>query len=293
MSETKSQHIELGARDLRFSPADPSAAATLSRDQVEGYNADGYVQPVTVFDDTEAADIRGYFDDLIQRVLDADDPRNGYSINCYHLVCQRLYDIALDPRMLDLVQDILGPDIVCWGSHLFCKLPNDGKAVPLHQDAVYWPFTTAKSVTIWLAIDDADDDNAAMHFVPGTHLDGPLAHDELALDGTRVLGRQVVDAAGYEPRRVVNELRAGQVSLHSDLLLHGSRANASNRRRAGLTLRYGAGDLAVTEGWDGWLGPAVHARGTVAGHWPNRRRPKGEDPDRMTSHFGEFDGTPP
>lgn len=287
------QHIALGERDLSFIPAEPARARTLRPEDVADYNEHGYLSPVDVFDAEEAAVIRAYFDDLIDAVVSADDRRNGYSINTYHLVCQGLYDLGLEPRILDLVTDILGPDLVCWGNHLFAKLPQDPMEVPLHQDAVYWPFTSTRSVTVWLAIDDADDANAAMHFVPGSHRHGPLVHDELELDGTRVLGRRVRDAAAYHDRRVVNELRAGQVSLHSDLLLHGSRANVSDRRRAGLTLRYGAGDLAVSPGWERWLYPAVHARGRVAEHWPDRSRPDGEHPERMAQFTGDFDGNPP
>ncbi len=286
------QPAALGERDLSFLPADPERARTLSGDDVVAYNERGFVSPVDVFDADEAAYIRAYFDDLIQAVVSADDRRNSYSINAYHLVCQGLYDLNLEPRILDLVEDILGPDLVCWGGHLFCKLPHDGMEVPLHQDALYWPFTSTRSVTVWLAIDDVDDENAAMHFVPGSHRWGPLDHEELELDGTRVLGRGVSGAGQYEDRRVVNELRAGQVSLHSDLLLHGSRANTSDRRRAGLTLRYGAGDLDVQPGWEHWLFPAVHARGRVGEHWPHRRRPRGENPELMAEVSGEFDGNP-
>ena len=170
----RSQHIALGERDLSFVPADPEGATTLRAEQVEGFNRDGFVSPVDVFSAEEAAQLRHYFDDLIESVVGADDRRNSYSVNCYHMVCERLYDLALDERVLDLVQDILGPDVVCWGTHLFAKLPGDGMEVPLHQDAVYWPFTSARSVTVWLAIDDVDEDNAAMSFVPGSHTLGPL-----------------------------------------------------------------------------------------------------------------------
>ncbi len=288
---TKAHNYTGSQAQLRFLPADPTTARTLSSAQIESFNRDGFVSPVTVFTASEADDLRRYFDDLIEAVVGADDRRNSYSVNAYHLVCQRLYDLALEPRILDLVRDILGPDIVLWGSHLFAKLPHDGMEVPLHQDANYWPFTSTKTVTVWLAIDDADADNAAMQFVAGSHRLGPLDHEELALDGTRVLGRQVRDPDRFGAR-FLDELAAGQVSLHSDLLLHGSAANDSDRRRAGLTLRYGAGDLTVHEGWEHWLFPAVHARGTTADHWPHRRRPPTEAPERMAEIAGEFDGTP-
>lgn len=206
------------------------------------------------------------------------------------MVCQGLYDICTQPRVLDLVEDIIGPNIVCWGSHLFAKLPGDPKAVPFHQDAVYWPLTPSKSVTVWLAIDDVDAENAAMQFVPNSHLHGALEHEVLGLDGSRVLGRQTTELDRFD-ERYVNELRAGQASMHSDLLLHGSEPNTSSRRRAGLTLRYASADVRLIDGYDFWGQAAVHCRaGDPDGFWSNRRRPDGEHPDLMAEVWGEFDG---
>lgn len=201
-----------------------------------------------------------------------------------------LYDICTEQRVVDLVEDILGPNIVCWGSHLFAKLPGDPKAVPFHQDAVYWPLTPSKSVTVWLAIDDTDASNAAMQFVPTSHLHGALDHEALGLDGTRVLGRQTTELDHFE-ERYVNRLRAGQASMHSDLLLHGSAPNASTRRRAGLTLRYATADVRLIDGYDFWRKTAVHCRaGDPDGFWYDRRRPDGEHPELMAEVWGEFDG---
>lgn len=285
------RHIEAEGRELPFVPADAGRAKTLSRDQVERYNAEGFLSPLDVFGPEDAASWRSYFDDLIREVVEAPDKRNGYSINGYHLTCQRLYNLVHTPRILDYVEDILGPDLVCWSTHLFCKLPHNPMEVPLHQDAVYWPFTSTRTTTVWLAIDDVDEGNAAMHFVPGSHLYGPLPYDELELDGTRVLGRRVSNPENY-PERFVNRLAAGQVSIHSDLLLHGSAANSSNRRRAGLTLRYAASDARMEPGWEDWAAGAVHVRGQVDDWWPNRPRPAGEDPHRMANKRGVFDGVP-
>ena len=284
--------VDASDRELTFHAASPSRARTLSTAQVDHYNAQGFVAPITVYGDEEAARVRAYIDNLLAAVLGADDRRNAYSINSYHHVCAGLWDLVSEPRIVALVEDILGPNIVCWGSHLFAKLPNDGKEVPFHQDAVYWPLTPSKTVTVWLAIDDADGENAAMEFVPGSHLAGPLEHESLALDGTRVLGRRAKGVSAATPR-FLNVLRAGEASLHSDLLLHGSAVNTSNRRRAGLTLRYAAASVRLIDGHDAWRKSAVHLRdGDPEGFWSNRRRPPGEAPERMAGFWGEFDGQP-
>ena len=216
--------------------------------------------------------------------------RDSYSINQYHQVSGRLWDLIQTPLFVNYVSDILGPESVCWSTHIFCKLPGDGMEIPLHQDANYWPFTPTKSVTIWLAVDDVDEDNAAMRFIPGSHLDGDLAHTELPLDGSVVLNRRVAEHESYDDA-VLNEMGAGEVSLHTDLLLHGSPPNFSDRRRCGIALRYLAAEVKVVPGGESWTRSAVHiGDGDRSGYWPNRPRPLKDEPHKMAAFVGGFDG---
>ena len=92
-----------------------------------------------------------------------------------------------------IVADLIGPSVVAWGSHFFCKMPRDGKAVSWHQDASYWPLTPSKAVTVWLAIDDADRGNACMRFLPGTHTLGHLTYKLSETDEANVLNQTVPD----------------------------------------------------------------------------------------------------
>jgi ectoine hydroxylase-related dioxygenase (phytanoyl-CoA dioxygenase family) len=168
-----------------------------------------------------------------------------------------------------IVSDLIGPSVVAWGSHFFCKMPRDGKTVSWHQDASYWPLTPSKAVTVWLAIDDADRGNACMKYIPGTHVLGHLTYKLTENDPTNVLNQTVPEVEKYgEP--VYVELKAGEASLHSDLLLHGSEANASDRRRCGLTLRYTTGDV---HAYMGWHEKGVVVAGDPPPHWGNRARP--------------------
>jgi non-heme Fe2+,alpha-ketoglutarate-dependent halogenase len=91
--------------------------------------------------------------------------------------------------------------------------------VPWHQDASFWKLSPARTVTVWLAIDDADEENAAMRFIPGTHDKGEIETVEMG-EGS-VFHKGIANAEQYgEP--FVNALKAGQMSLHADMLLHGS-----------------------------------------------------------------------
>ena len=129
----------------------------------------------------------------------------------------------------------------------------------------------SKTVTVWLAIDDADTENACMRFVPGSHQHGHMTYHLSEEDENNVLFQTVPNAEEYgEPVDV--ELKAGEISMHSDMLLHGSEANDSDRRRCGLTLRYCAADVRAMQGW--------HLKGVIVsgrddeGHWDNPARPE-------------------
>ncbi len=256
-------------RDLRFQLVDNSSLATLSPAQVTQFNERGYIAPVRVFDEEQIIGIRDYFDTLLERVIASGG--NSYSISSAHLEHGYVYDILSNTRIVALVKDLLGENIVGWGSHFFCKMPGDGKAVAWHQDASYWPLTPSRTVTVWVAIDDADKENACMRFLTGSHHHGHLTWRPSTPEEHNVLNQTVEDAEQYgDP--VDNVLKAGEASIHSDLLLHGSNANQSDRRRCGLTLRYAPVEVRAGQGWNA---KGVVLSGTDPdGHWGNPTRPK-------------------
>ncbi len=255
-------------RDLRFHPARTETARTLTPEQVVGFNRDGFARPFRVYSEAEIAEIREYFDHLLARYVA--EGKDSYSISSAHLRHGKVYDILTNPRIVALVKDILGEDVVGWGTHFFCKMPRDGKAVAWHQDASYWPLSPSKAVTVWLAIDDADPENANMRFIAGSHHVGHLTFRPSDPSEHNVLNQTIENAEQYGPI-ADDELKAGECSLHSDLLLHGSEANASDRRRCGLTIRYAAADVRAGMDWN-QKGVVVSGR-DASGHWADRPRP--------------------
>lgn len=255
-------------RDLSFHPSTTAAPKVLTPEQVARFNRDGYLLPFRIFDTAEANDLRAYFDALLAKYTA--EGKDSYSISSAHLRHARVWDVLTNPRVVAIVSDLIGESVVAWGSHFFCKMPNDGKTVSWHQDASYWPLTPSKAVTVWLAIDDADRGNAAMRYIPGTHVLGHLTYKLSETDPSNVLNQVVPEVEKYgDP--VYVELKAGEASLHSDLLLHGSEANTSNRRRCGLTLRYTAGDV---QAYMGWADKGVIVKGAQPSNWGNRPRPE-------------------
>ena len=256
-------------RELRFWPVTNDAPQVLSRDDIARFNRDGYLAPIRIFDRREIESIRSYFDELLSRVLG--EGKDSYSISSAHLLHGRVFDVLTDRRLVAVMRDLLGQNVIAWGSHFFCKLPRDPKSVAWHQDASYWPLTPSKTATAWLAIDDADVENGCMRFIPGSHLHGHIPYRKSAAGEGNVLDQTVDDALKYGREPVDVVLAAGEISIHSDLLLHGSAANHSPRRRCGLTLRYCAAEVRAHLDWNQ---KGIIVSGTdPAGHWSNRRRP--------------------
>ncbi len=256
-------------RDLRFHPSTTENPKALTREQVATFNQQGYLAGIRIFDAEQIASIRSYFDELLAKTIAAGG--NSYSITTAHLKYGRVYDVLTHPGIVTRIKDLLGEDVIAWGSHFFCKMPGDGKRVSWHQDSSYWPLTPSMAITAWLAIDDATVENACMRYIPGTHHLGHLTYKLSEEDEANILDQTVVGADTLgEPVNV--ELKAGEISIHSDLLLHGSEANQSDKRRCGLTLRYCPAMVRAELGWN--------AKGVVvsgndeSGHWGNPPRPE-------------------
>jgi hypothetical protein len=258
-------------RDMNFYPAENEHPTTLSREQVAHFNDRGYVAPLDLFAEEEIREIRTYFDDLLRQVMASGG--DSYSISSAHLKHGKVYDLLIDPRIVAPVSDLLGENVIGWGSHFFCKMPGDGKSVAWHQDASYWPLSPSKAVTVWLAIDDATPENACMQFIAGSHTKGHMTYRPSDSSEHNVLNQTIENPEQYG-ELVFDPLRAGQASIHSDLLLHGSDANESSKRRCGLTLRYCSADVHADLGWNE---KGVHVKGTdTSGHWSNRSRPESD-----------------
>ncbi|MEM9703585.1 MAG: phytanoyl-CoA dioxygenase family protein [Planctomycetota bacterium] len=263
-------------RDLRFRPADPAAAGTLSESQVAQFNDAGYVSRLPAFGPSQADSIRQYFDGLLADAFAAG--KDSYSLSSAHLTHAGVYDLLTHPNVVRYAADCLteaghvGRGIVGWGSHFFCKMPADGTAVGWHQDASFWPLSPSHAVTVWLAIDDAHVGNGCMKFIAGSHHSGHLTYRESTPADHSALN-QVVENVEQFGEEALNELPAGECSVHSDLLLHGSEANPGPDRRCGLTLRYCTADVRAGQGWNA---KGVLVRGDDPdGHWADPARPAG------------------
>lgn len=267
ITPTAAQLAEL-TRQVGFVPAANPSPEILNPEQIQQYNEQGYLMPFNGLNDGEIRELRAFFDGLLAAFIELG--RDSYSINTAHLRFARIYELVRHPSIVGPVSDLLGPNVVAWGSHFFCKMPHDGKRVDWHQDSTYWPLSPTKTVTVWLAIDDADPENANMRFIPRSHTHGLIDYDE-SDDDRDVLSMVVENPEQYGDAPVDVSLKAGQFSMHSDQLLHGSEPNGSDRRRCGLTIRYAAADV---QAWFGWDQKGIVVKGEdVQGNWLNAPSP--------------------
>jgi hypothetical protein len=262
------EQLEELPRQVGFVPAENEAPSFVTKDQISAYNELGYLMPFEGLDQTEIGELRAFFDGVLAAFVELG--RDSYSISTAHLRFARIYELVRHPKIVGPVSDLLGPNVVAWGSHFFCKMPHDGKRVAWHQDSTYWPLSPTKTVTVWLAIDDADPENANMRFIPKSHTHGLLNYEK-SNDERDVLNMVIDNPEQYGDAAVDVALKAGQFSMHSDQLLHGSEANDSDRRRCGLTIRYAAADV---KAWYEWDKKGIVVLGEDAGgNWMNLPSP--------------------
>ncbi|CAE7238448.1 unnamed protein product [Symbiodinium natans] len=147
--------------------------------------------------------------------------------------------LARHPTLLEAVAQLAGGDLGLWGCQIFCKPGGDGMEVPMHQDGEYWPIKPLATVTAWVALDRSDKENGCLRVVPKSHASKCIFEHETSNKDGLVLTRTIKDSAlSPLPEPVDVELEPGQFSLHDVFLVHGSNANKSSRRRAGVAFRY-------------------------------------------------------
>ena len=214
--------------------AAPGSARALSEDARARYQRDGFLCPVPAIGAAHAAQVLQKIEAVEAAHGGAWPPEHGLKP---HLLYPWLDEVVRHPSILDPVEDILGPDILCWASRFFIKDPGDGGFVSWHQDVTYWGLDiTENIVTAWLALTPATRANGVMKVIPGSH-HKLLPHREGAGSKLTVRGQEVaVDVD--ETQAVYMELAAGEMSLHHVLLFHASDVNVSDQRRIGLAIRY-------------------------------------------------------
>ena len=207
----------------------------LSPEAVAQYERDGYYFPVRVFSAEEALSYR--------RRMEAYEAATGGPIQSnrrhkVHLLFTWANELIRLPKILDAVEDVIGPNIICWTTNFFIKEANSPSFVSWHQDSTYWGLEPPDVISAWLAVSDAPLESGAMKFLPGSHRWEQVKHRDTYHENNLLTRGQEIAVEVDESQAVDVPLMAGEISLHHVRLVHGSHPNATNDRRIGLSIRY-------------------------------------------------------
>jgi len=205
----------------------------LTTDQLNHYKDKGYISPVNALTSSEAKEIRNEIEKIENKWPGA---LEGINRNYIHLISPIFNKICLNKNILDAVQSIIGKNILICGTTLFIKNPNEKGFVSYHQDAKYIGLEPHNWVTVWLAVTDANEHNGCMRMLPGSHKENLKSHEQKFDDNNLLTRGQTIKGVPLDKTEPVI-LKAGQVSLHHPLVVHGSGLNKSNDRRIGFVIQ--------------------------------------------------------
>jgi phytanoyl-CoA dioxygenase PhyH len=220
----------------------------LDKSQVEQFRRDGFVPKIRVMSVAEAARARAALEDYERRT---GGPLRGNLRHKAHLLFPFLSAIVRNGSLLDAIEDLYGPNLLCWTSNFFIKEARNPAFVSWHQDATYWGLSAPDVVSAWVALTPSTMANGAMGVIPGSHRLQQLPHRD-TFDTNNLLTRgQEVAVEVDQSKAVYFELEPGEASLHHVLLVHGSPPNPSADRRIGFAIRYIPTSVRQLHGEDG------------------------------------------
>jgi non-heme Fe2+,alpha-ketoglutarate-dependent halogenase len=254
-------------------------AKLLTSAQIAQYDEQGFVSPIRVMSAEAAAEYRRRLESF---EASSGGPLRGDLRHKSHLLFTWLAELVRHDRILDAVEDIYGPDLLCWSTNFFIKEKANPAFVSWHQDSTYWGLSRPDVVSAWIAFTPAHSGNGAMQVIPGTHKTDQIAHRD-TFDKHNLLTRGQEVAVDVEQSKAVTiTLGPGEMSLHHVRLVHGSPPNTSADRRIGFAIRYVPTSVSQIAGEDS----ATLVRGTdVHHHFDHEPRPARDlDPELVALH---------
>ncbi|MCH2624868.1 MAG: phytanoyl-CoA dioxygenase family protein [Actinomycetota bacterium] len=209
-------------------------AKVFTDQQIEQYETDGWVSPLNVLSEEQARQCR--------ERLEAWELLRGGSLPAHersgaHILFPWIDELMRNEKVLNAVEDLIGPDILCWNSIFWIKEAQSPSYVGWHQDLQYWGLSNSEVVSIWVALSDASEEAGCMSVIPGSHKE-ILDHAETYAEDNLLSRGQELEVDLSERQTVSMPLRAGQVSFHNVRTAHGSGPNMTNDRRIGISFHY-------------------------------------------------------
>lgn len=221
----------------------------LSDQQLEQFRTDGYVSGVRILSDEQVDQLRDELTRLLDPNHDGRELFHEYHSNesanpdtvLFHAlgawrVAPGFHDLLWHPAFTTAAAQLLEGPVRFWHDQLFCKPAKHGGVVAWHQDYSYWTRTVPQQhLTCWIALDDVDESNGALKYIPGSHRWNLLPITGLAGDMQAIRGVLTEQQwADFQPRTM--RLKRGEASFHHPLMVHGSEENHSDRPRRATVL---------------------------------------------------------
>ncbi|MEM6821309.1 MAG: phytanoyl-CoA dioxygenase family protein [Verrucomicrobiota bacterium] len=216
------------------------SSSRITQEQVNQYKNEGYVLPrIQVF---ESAKFQKLVDHFEEKLAAWPSDLRPETMDTPHFNDCKLLEWALAPEVIDLVEPLLGPDLLLFSTHFICKSKNDGRRVPWHEDSAYWRrhLDPMEVATVWLAIDPSTTENGCMYVIPKSHNTGKKGYSDYEDTdlSKNVFGTEIISKDRKDELAVPCQLQPNECSLHDSRIQHGSPPNTSTMRRCGWTLRF-------------------------------------------------------
>jgi ectoine hydroxylase-related dioxygenase (phytanoyl-CoA dioxygenase family) len=224
-------------------------ANKLSKQQLTQYERQGIVFPIKVLSSEEVA----YFYSEFETFIKSCD--SGRRLDNLHLFFEWANRLVTHDAVLDAIQAVLGRDILVYGSLIFYKPPRNSGYVPWHQDSVYSGLHLTPSISAWIALTHSNSANGCMRVIPKSHKGGLLNHVNVVDEANMTERGEQVAAAINEAEALDVVLQPGEMSLHHNTIVHGSRPNTSSEPRIGFIVRF-VTDQVMSRAW-----PMLRVRG--------------------------------
>lgn len=239
----------------------------LSQNEIDSYRKKGWVVPDFTLPSDMLSDMRCEYDALLERnahiasdIMMAPHQETGGSQGV--IGSRKWLEYASHPDLMEMAGQLIGDDIILWGTTIFGKPAHNGKETPWHQDGGYYPIRPLETLTLWIPLDDVTAENGPMTFIPGSHKDHKL-YSHSWVEGDNKTINLVCDSEHFdEATREDLILNAGQVSYHDVYMIHGSAANRTDKRRAAFIVRL----MPATSFYDHKLGAEIGKKHPAQGY---------------------------
>ena len=215
----------------------------LTKNEIRSYTRNGFVVPKFRLDNSDLEKLQNATLELMQTYPHIPtegvvSPHIFYAGSNRPDIHSKFLEICKLTPLLDIVDQLIGRDIIVWGSRIFSKAPQTGRATPWHQDGEYWPIRPLATATVWIAIDESNENNGCLKILTGSNRAKTLLpHQSLSGKGA-ALDKEIKPELIGSKNVVSVPLHPGRMVIFDVFTAHGASPNLSNQRRAGFAIRY-------------------------------------------------------